>query len=206
MKSAAAKKKKKGRSSSFNKAERKLWDARLSEQERAVSDALKADNPEALNAALGEENPLALSFIFPDGHTHGFLTLAALVGSWNCLMDLIDDRDRYWGYLNELDEEAACLGANDRVVFTRATRRSASNGIHGAIEVYRRHLYWILREADREERLNAMKHASQDEHLAYALALIHAEEERASLSKPEVSHRPKSAGKSSAKGGRGGGL
>lgn len=206
MKNTAAKKKTKGRGSFRNKAERKLWDAQLSEEARALSSALETDNPEALNAALGDENPLALRLILPDGNSHGFLTLAALAGSWKCLMTLLDDRDRYWGYLSELDSETGRLSGTDRVNFERATRRSVDNGIPGAMEVYRCFLYWSLRDADQETRLRAKKHASQDEHIAHALAHIHAEEERASLSDPQVAPLPKPAGKSSAKGGRSGGL
>lgn len=206
MKSAAAKKKTKGRGSFRNKAERELWDAQLSEEDRALSFALETDNPEALNAALGDENPLALRFTFPDGNTHGFLTLAALAGSWKCLMTLLDDRDRYWGCLNELDSEMDRLSGTDRVNFQRATRRSVDNGIPGAIEVYRCFLYWTLRDAGQETRLRAKELASQDEHIAHALAHIHADEERASLSDPQVAPLPKPAGKSSAKGGGGGGL
>jgi hypothetical protein len=206
MKSRAAKKKTKGRGSHTNKTELQLWDDGLSEEERAISAALETDNPEALNAAMGDENPLAFRFILPDGNSHGLLTMAALAGSWKCLLNLLDDRDRYWGYLSELDSETDRLSENDSVIFQRATRRSVDNGIHGAIEVYRCFLYWTLMEADQETRLSVKRHASQDEHLAYALAQIHAEEERASLSGPKVAPLPKSAGKSAAKGGRDGGL
>lgn len=144
--------------------------------------ALEADDAAAMFGLMRAKNPLLLQFRLQDNRVHSLMFLAAAMGSYNCMFEILSDERRFNAWSRELSPEMLATHEQECADWSGFVTSSVRQGDPNAIKVHHRILYRAFKALAPSDRQKVMEANPSDEHMAHVLTKVVADEDFEALS------------------------